>query len=381
MRKNGNFSDKLPIQMRLAKRKTKKDIFRYLFILFRICCILDKEHTSNSICSVYFQKIFPFIINTIVVLYAIVNTPLVAFHTSNLSVNRANATITVSSLIHRWILCSRIDKLHNLSFHLIASSRRRNLYSEKSKHKLIYIWSSFSILGLAYLGICSVLSIYPHPLDPLILKHIESWTLLKIFIRTVYAVVMVTMMILPVSVFAMYYTAMCQYLCGMLKKFRKSLQATANRDYGEILKFYLFIRKLVSDIDSELSILMFSSSLYYASTTYFGLTTIIHQDDYWKDVAILPLSTVWVLFATNFAAFMTMTVSGSSIYDESANIWSVVQETISPEQNLTPTQKRFLSVAEKELAMTAWKIAPVKRSFIIATLGTIVTYCILLDSL
>ncbi|GBM69212.1 hypothetical protein AVEN_203401-1, partial [Araneus ventricosus] len=368
MRKNENFSEELPVQTplhSLTKRKTMKNVFKYLFILFLICSILSKEHTSNNKCSVYFQKIFTFMINTIVIFYAIVNTPLFAFHPGNLSLNRGNVAITVTSLLHRWILCSRIDKLHKLSLRIIESSKFWNLNFENGKQsKFIYLWSCVSVLVLTYFGICSIITKYPHPLDPLVLSYVESWGFLKMFIRIVYAVVMVTMLILPVSVFAMYYTAMCQHLCGMLKKFRKSLEATSNCDYGEILKLYLFIRKMVSDIDSELSILMCTCSLYYASTTYRGLTTIIHQDDFWKDVAMLPLSTIWVLFATNFGAFMAMTVSGSSVYEESAKIWSNVQVRISPEQNLTPIKKRFLSIAEKELAMTAWKIVPVKRTFI-----------------
>ncbi|GFS71131.1 uncharacterized protein NPIL_550361 [Nephila pilipes] len=107
----------------------------------------------------------------------------------------------------------------------------------------------------------------------------------------------------------------------------------------------------------------------------------LHPQQYEAYMGIVSLISVWILFVAFCLAFIAMTVTGSLVHDDSASIWIKTQELINTRQRLSFSQKRFLSVVEKNLAMTVWKIAPVKRSFILAALGTIFTYCILLDDL
>ncbi|GFY47490.1 uncharacterized protein TNIN_459101 [Trichonephila inaurata madagascariensis] len=184
---------------------------------------------------------------------------------------------------------------------------------------------------------------------------------------------------MPINVFSMYYTLICSHLHGLLKNFVKYLEITTNLDYSELLRQYLCIRKLVEETDSELSILMFTSSLCYASIMYFCVSSLLHPQLYKGYAGTAALLAEWILFVSYCLAFITMTVIGSWIHEASASIWIKTQELINTRHRISFCQSRFLSVVEKDFAMTVWKIAPVKRSFILAALGTIFTYCIVLD--
>ncbi|GFT98426.1 uncharacterized protein NPIL_547491 [Nephila pilipes] len=188
-------------------------------------------------------------------------------------------------------------------------------------------------------------------------------------------------MILPVSIFAIFYSVLCYHLYDVVKNFSKYLEENTVIDYDGILKQYLSIRKLVLEADSELSILMFSSSLFYACAMYFGITLILHSKDYTSSGSYLPLVSIWLVFVASYTAFVMMAAAGSLVYEASTDIWEKAQELMNTEQNPTFSQKRFLAITEKYLTLTAWRITPVKRSFILATLGTILTYCILLDNI
>ncbi|GFT38671.1 uncharacterized protein NPIL_229711 [Nephila pilipes] len=186
---------------------------------------------------------------------------------------------------------------------------------------------------------------------------------------------------MPVNVFSMYYTVICKHLHDTLKNFTKSLEVSTNPDYSELLNQFLHIRKLVDETDSELSILMFTTFLCYACVMYFCVLSMLHPQQYEAYTGIVALISIWILFVAYCLAFIAMTVTGSRIYEDSASIWIKTQELINTRHRLTFPQKRFLSVIEKNLAMTVWKITPVKRSFILAAVGTIFTYCVLLDYL
>ncbi|GFR14057.1 uncharacterized protein TNCT_630331 [Trichonephila clavata] len=188
-------------------------------------------------------------------------------------------------------------------------------------------------------------------------------------------------MVLPIGLFSIYYALLCYHLYDVVKNFCKYIDETTINDYGVILKQYLSIRKLVLEADSELSLLMFTSSLYYACAMYFGISSILHSEDYTSSGSYLGLVTIWLVFIASNTAFVVMAIFGSIVCEISTDVWEKAEELMNTEKNPTFSQKRFLAVSEKGFTMTAWKITPVKRSFILATLGTIFTYCILLDNI
>ncbi|GIX98977.1 uncharacterized protein CEXT_753411 [Caerostris extrusa] len=115
------------------------------------------------------------------------------------------------------------------------------------------------------------------------------------------------------------------------------------------------------EADSELSFLMFTSTLFNSCSLYVGITCLRHPNDYLSIGGISAVLAVWSLFIISFTAFLVMVKTGSSIHELSSSTWDKVQQLIHAGQKLTSSQKRLLSIVEKELTMTVWKAASVKR--------------------
>ncbi|GIY65989.1 uncharacterized protein CDAR_454061 [Caerostris darwini] len=367
-------------RVKQSSKENCKKVFKYLFFLFRICAIFRTDNFSCTTSVNCIKRISLVTLNCFLVL--LLTASIIANNTQkNYSASASgNLAIAIISLTHRWIICSRIGTLQKLSFRIIKLSRDWNLDSTSGKRMSIYMWSCFAILmHISYNGF-SIITLYYDPHLSTTNNFIFS-PALKVTIVVIFPTFIIGFLMFPVSLFALYYAAICRHLRDVLKNFTKTLEAEAYTDYVGALKQNLLIRKLILEADSELSILVFTSTLYHAGSAYFGITSLLHIDEFKTFAGWMALSAIWSSALGNFVPFLAMVVAGSSVHEASASVWDKAQEMINAGQELTPSQKRFLSVAEKELAMTVWQITPVKRSYILATMGTILTYCILLDSI
>ncbi|GBM07117.1 hypothetical protein AVEN_177081-1 [Araneus ventricosus] len=146
----------------------------------------------------------------------------------------------------------------------------------------------------------------------------------------------------------------------------------------EDLEIYQVIRKLIEDIDSHLSFLMFLSTLYNACTMYFGIDNLMRpvESCYKNDNAA-----VWLLFGTSYSAFIAMAVTGTLVHESSESILHILKELACKRCRLLPSQKHILFNDNNHISLTVWKIIPIRRSFIIGTLGTVLTYCMLFNGM
>ncbi|GFT67703.1 uncharacterized protein NPIL_614811 [Nephila pilipes] len=171
---------------------------------------------------------------------------------------------------------------------------------------------------------------------------------------------------------------MCHHLKLLLVSLSKSLNNATDLEQDRVYKKYMTIKKLASYIDEQLSFLVFLSSLYNACNVYFGLTIILHPEEYF---APIQMTTVWCMFASNYLAYTGLTLSGSLLSEASDNLWLKMHEALMFRHEISSLQQRFLSLLEKGLFLTVWKIVPITRSFILASIGTIFSYSLLLDNL
>ncbi|GFS88055.1 hypothetical protein NPIL_480341 [Nephila pilipes] len=72
-----------------------------------------------------------------------------------------------------------------------------------------------------------------------------------------------------------------------------------------------------------------------------------------------------------------MSISASLVCEASQEIGSMVETSIGVTPRSKYMQLRFLMSAEKEIHLTAWKMIPIRRNFILATTGAIFTYAVL----
>ncbi|GIX70162.1 hypothetical protein CDAR_116751 [Caerostris darwini] len=82
-----------------------------------------------------------------------------------------------------------------------------------------------------------------------------------------------------------------------------------------------------------------------------------------------------------FVSYFSLALSGSFLYEAAEDLWLKAHDVLATKKDITSFQARFLSIVDKKLHLSVWKTVPIKRSFILAMVGTVLTYCLLLDGL
>ncbi|GFU82643.1 histone-lysine N-methyltransferase SETMAR [Trichonephila clavipes] len=144
-----------------------------------------------------------------------------------------------------------------------------------------------------------------------------------------------------------------------------------------ILKAFSCIKSRAEAIDKEVSFLIFCSIIHTSSTMYCLLHTAF-DPDYINSQKLIELI---LFFLSSTAIFLITTVSASLVGEASQEIASTVRSLSVPSVAAGLSLQRFLLVVEKDICLTVWKIVPIKRNFIIGTMGAIVTYSVLFHGL
>ncbi|GFT40308.1 hypothetical protein NPIL_138901 [Nephila pilipes] len=87
----------------------------------------------------------------------------------------------------------------------------------------------------------------------------------------------------------------------------------------------------------------------------------------------------WLL--SNFALFIVMTASAASVSEASAEVASSALTLPEEKGSSNWNQHRFITLVEKEITFTVWKLAPIRRNFIFGISGILFTYSLMIHSL
>lgn len=369
------FSKPIKASEKLKGRRRKSKLpLQYIFTLFQICAIFGS--TKNFLHSFNRVKFFTFFLNIFILVFQAICNVSFCMLFPEISASKANAAMTTASFIHRWVLCARINNLQILSIRMAKLLKRLKVPSEDMKTKYLHILLFLSTLMYIPLLICSAITLRDQGfLTFTFNSHINN-PIWQMGLITTFIVTFTLFLMVPLNIFALYYTAVCCNLQRMIVNLKESF--TRPCKYDDFFENYLAIRRFIADMDKELSFLMFTSSFFNACTMYFGLTCWLHPNEYGK---AFQIATIWFLVPASHLPFFTMILSACFVHEASSSMWDKGHELLRLGCAPSFSQLRILYVTEKELTLTVWKIVPIKRSFLVAAMGTIFTYCVLLDNL
>ncbi|GFS80355.1 uncharacterized protein NPIL_662901 [Nephila pilipes] len=180
---------------------------------------------------------------------------------------------------------------------------------------------------------------------------------------------------LPMSNFSVFYVTICNQIRSEILSFQKILKS--NSDYERLLQIYSDIKSRVEAIDDQISILVFISIVDNSLAMYIFLHTLLEEDTvyHYKFVKIS------FFFTITFLTFIAITVSASMVSEASLVVASTSRCLSSTTMASALILQRLLTCLEKEICLTVWKIVPIKRNFIIGTMGAVLTYVVLFYSL
>ncbi|GFV70129.1 hypothetical protein TNCV_4337381 [Trichonephila clavipes] len=149
--------------------------------------------------------------------------------------------------------------------------------------------------------------------------------------------------------------------------FLKKIDEHPGTNYEELSQSYSNLEKMVSFIDNQLSVFVFWVTTYVAITMCLMISYIFHS----KTLFIL---TDFCSLLNSSVCFLTATTSAAFVSNASESVRKKCK-------SLPENHSHNFVCNKKELYLSVWKIVPIRRSFILAAFGTIVTYVILFDDI
>ncbi|GFQ70768.1 hypothetical protein TNCT_220211 [Trichonephila clavata] len=281
------------------------------------------------------------------------------------------ATLAVILVGYRWLLCYKFYNLKN-----IATSLDKKEGKRKKPARSIYCLISISIF----------FQVYPVVFEGLF--HTQEFQICIIygiritgFYATVCNIIQMThsavLYTLPFTTFSIFYVTICSQIRSELLSFQNLLSSKTILSYEESLKAFSCIKTRVEAIDKEVSFLIFCSIAFTSSFMY-CLLHAAFDPVYYHGLKLFDL----ILFSLCISTiFLVTTVSASLVSEASQEIASTVRCLTAPSVATGVSLQRFLLVVEKDICLTVWKIVPIRRNFIIGTMGAILTYSVLFHGL
>lgn len=193
-----------------------------------------------------------------------------------------------------------------------------------------------------------------------------------------FSITLIFFLVLPVHTFSMYYSLICHQLKLIMNNFKNSMERNSVFDYNHAHNHLVKIIEEVELVNSTLQSLVFFCILFNGATMYFAVTYILHPETFGEYV--YPCA-IFILCLHSFASFILMTGSAISVNDTATEVLVKAKQLPFNNKENFMVQIRFHADIEKELSMKIWGLGSITRGFFIATLGTIFTYCILIDSI
>ncbi|GIY83822.1 uncharacterized protein CDAR_576791 [Caerostris darwini] len=151
-----------------------------------------------------------------------------------------------------------------------------------------------------------------------------------------------------------------------------------NPDYKFLLAQYSYLRKLVTSVDRQLNCLVFWAALANLFSLYFALDMILESPrDLFSGQIISQV--IFVLYNTMMFFLMylwadKMSMSATAVASEAH--WLEENSRMSP-----VLQIRYLLAVNQDLNFTVWGFLPLRKGFILGSIGTIITYSVLINDI
>ncbi|GIY83820.1 uncharacterized protein CDAR_576781 [Caerostris darwini] len=151
-----------------------------------------------------------------------------------------------------------------------------------------------------------------------------------------------------------------------------------NPDYKFLLPQYSYLRKLVTSVDRQLNCLVFWAALANLFSLYFALDMILESPrDLFNGQIISQV--VFVLYDTMMFFLMCL---GADKMSMSATAIASQAHCLEENCRISPVlQIRYLLAVNQDVNFTVWGFLPLRKGFILGSIGTIITYSVLINNI
>ncbi|KAF8792039.1 hypothetical protein HNY73_003689 [Argiope bruennichi] len=178
------------------------------------------------------------------------------------------------------------------------------------------------------------------------------------------------------NILMIFFISVCHDIEQVIKSYRRFSMTQPIPDYRCLVRGYLSVRKLVLEVDSQMYGMVFCALATIMFICYFGLIAIAKPDELsYLEIVGSCFSAAYNALIFLLACFWANRVSSSaeSVAEEAHCLEK------NPENSLV-TYICYLNVVNQDLCMTAWGFLPLRKNFVLATVGTLITYSVLIKN-
>lgn len=348
-------------------------MYKYIFLLFHVSLIFPtfissqgrKKHSTTL-------RNFYIVFNVFITVYFVSSMSYSVTEISSPMLLVANIAMTCMVASYRWIICVKLYYLKRFVKLFDYSTGTK----QSSVDLWIYIWLVLNFILKILVFIFHALTLTNYT-DSLLFFGFELVGSYNTLYYSSYSLYMMVFFLMPINTFALFYTVTCYEMQCKIRMFLNYMPTKISTSYSNLLNSYNKLASDVKYIDNQTSFLVFCNTLFNSMIMYVMLDSILHADT--RGTYYIAL--IRILFFNTFLSFLAMTVSASLVSEVAADIAYRSRSLTATTVDSALCLQRFVHCTEKGLGLTVWKIAPIRRNFIIGVLGVIFTYTILLDSL
>lgn len=350
-----------------------------IFYLSAICILLKDRHSglsnekNNNHCNLYKT------INVIVTVILIITLTSISIsfllHCTECSMKEA--FVALSTFIIYFAIRIHVFKCLT-KLHLFKRKILRISCGSLKKSNLpywVFTWSNLIIFLNAFMFMHMIKILFETDmLKAYLYSYMPNDAFPKLIISVAFTYCTIILLYMPLNIFSIFYVMICFEIKELILSFSLLMKRRPRYNYNTLIFTYNEIKSVIFYIDSNIGFLMFISFIFNALTLYLGVSIFINSHVYIPGILMI------CSFSISFCNYLATTVSASEVHEASLIVKVDSKRLQEDNPHLISTYLRFLQNCEEEISLTVWGILSIKKNVILGTLGTILTYTLLFDS-
>lgn len=355
--------------------------YKLIFTFFGISVILPSSLRSVENSRWTISVCFVFLVNALIMMFfvygKVYRIHFIQYLNTPYALVSSEVILNTIVFMHRFFLCRKLNELKRIA--RIMSSLR----IKEEGVLCLYTWIAFSTMGYVLRFIALVDTNDKNMfISKLFCISNNNSALHKVAVIS-YAFNSAILMELPLNTFAAFFVIVNLDMKCVLKNFSKVMCSETVENYRKLLSSFNSLKTTIDLLDDGLSFFVLCEILYSSDLLFFTITLILRDGQVYgqSPTSLRGISFVYQL-VTILGTFVIITISACSVSEAYAKVWTKLKTIIvNSELNFALRQQNCFLCIEKEAHFTLWKIMPINRSFILVTLGAIITYVLLFDNL
>ncbi|GBM41611.1 hypothetical protein AVEN_196220-1 [Araneus ventricosus] len=181
---------------------------------------------------------------------------------------------------------------------------------------------------------------------------------------------------MPVNTFIIYYVSVCHDIELLFQEYTTRMLSQSVPDYQCLTKRYNHLRNLVLEVDKHINCIVFWAALSNLFSLYFTIAGMMASTSMLKGESVCIITAV----VYNTFMFFLMCLWADRVSCSASSVAHAAHflrgNSISSVMHI-----RYILAVSQDVHMSVWGLFPLRKSFVFASIGTMITYSVLIKDI